>query len=117
MPFGGMTLVLGGDFRQILPVVAKGRREHIVNASIRHSYLWKHFTIYKLKQNMHLSCISNDIEEKKRLQDFAEWILNIGDGKITSYDGDELIQIPDDILEKGDDPKEMIINSTYPDLL
>jgi hypothetical protein len=117
MPFGGMTVVLGGDFRQILPVVAKGRREHIVNASIRHSYLWKHFTIYKLKQNMHLSCISNDIEEKKRLQDFAEWILNIGDGKITSYDGDELIQIPDDILEKGDDPKEMIINSTYPDLL
>lgn len=27
-PFGGMTVVLGGDFRQILPVVPKGRREH-----------------------------------------------------------------------------------------
>jgi hypothetical protein len=42
-PFGGMTLVLGGDFRQILLVVPKGRREHIVNASIKRSYLWKHF--------------------------------------------------------------------------
>lgn len=25
-PFGGMTVVLGGDFRQILPVVRKGTR-------------------------------------------------------------------------------------------
>jgi hypothetical protein len=43
MPFGGMIVVLGGDFQQIIPVVPKGRREHIVNASIKHSYLWKHF--------------------------------------------------------------------------
>jgi hypothetical protein len=32
MPFVRMMVVLGGDFRQILPVVIKGRREHIVNA-------------------------------------------------------------------------------------
>jgi hypothetical protein len=32
IPFGGITVVLGGDFRQILPVVPKGRREHVVNA-------------------------------------------------------------------------------------
>lgn len=47
-PFGGMTVVLGGDFRQILPVIPKGRREHIVNASIKRSYLWSHFEIFKL---------------------------------------------------------------------
>ena len=29
-PFGGKVVVLGGDFRQILPVVKKGRRENIV---------------------------------------------------------------------------------------
>jgi hypothetical protein len=66
MPFGGMIIVLGGDFRQILLVVTKGRREHIVNAFIKHSYLWGHFIVYKLKQNMCLSCVSDDIEEKKR---------------------------------------------------
>ena len=59
-PFGGMTVVLGGDFRQILPVIPKGRREHIVNASIKRSYLWNHFEIYELTENMRLSCISND---------------------------------------------------------
>jgi len=36
-PFGGMTIVLGGDFRQILPVVRKGTRHDIVDASINSS--------------------------------------------------------------------------------
>jgi hypothetical protein len=94
MPFNGMTIVLVGDFRQILPVVPKGRREHIVNASIKHSYLWSHSTVYKLRQNKRLSCVSDDIEEKKQLKDFAEWILRIGDGKMASDDGEEWIYIP-----------------------
>jgi hypothetical protein len=93
-----MTIVLGRDFRQILPMVPKGRREYIVNASIKHSYLWSHFMVYKLKQNMHLSCISDDIKEKKQLKDFTEWILGIGDGKMALNDGEEWIDIPDDIL-------------------
>ncbi|XP_028098527.1 uncharacterized protein LOC114298196 [Camellia sinensis] len=38
-PFGGITVVLGGDFRQILPVIPKGVCEQIVNASLRHSIL------------------------------------------------------------------------------
>ena len=36
-PFGGMTVVLGGDFRQILPVVRKETRQDIVDASINSS--------------------------------------------------------------------------------
>ncbi|XP_050278246.1 uncharacterized protein LOC126719772 [Quercus robur] len=38
-PFGGKVVVLGGDFRQILPVVKKGRREDIVNLQfVSHTY-------------------------------------------------------------------------------
>jgi ATP-dependent DNA helicase PIF1 len=52
------------------------------------------------------------------VQDFDKWILDIGDGKTMSDEGEELVQIPDDILlEKGEDPKETIVNTTYPDLL
>jgi hypothetical protein len=117
-PFGGMTVVLGGDFRQILPVVPKGRREHIVNASIKRSYLWKHFEIYKLTQNMRLNCLIDNQNEQKKMKKFAEWILNIGDGETTTDDGDELIQIPNDLLlQKGEDAKETIVQSTYPDLI
>jgi len=36
-PFGGMTIVLGGDFRQILHVVRKGSRQDMVDASINSS--------------------------------------------------------------------------------
>ena len=34
LPFGGKTVVLGGDFRQLLPVVRKGSRAQIVCASL-----------------------------------------------------------------------------------
>jgi hypothetical protein len=37
--FGGKTMVLGGDFRQILPVVPKGGRKDIVNAPLLRSHL------------------------------------------------------------------------------
>jgi hypothetical protein len=62
--------------------------------------------------------MSNNTEEKKQLHDFAEWIFNIGDGKTTSNDGDELVKIPEDLLlEKGDDSGQTIIDNTYLDFL
>jgi hypothetical protein len=50
--FGGKTVVLGGDFRQMLPVVPKGGREDIVSASLPRSHLWQHVTIICLHINM-----------------------------------------------------------------
>jgi hypothetical protein len=41
LPFGGKTIVFGGDFKQVLPVVRKGSRAQIVGASLRKSYLWE----------------------------------------------------------------------------
>ena len=40
LPFGGINVLFGGDFRQTLPVVPKGSREQIVSASIRQSSFW-----------------------------------------------------------------------------
>eukprot|EP00256_Glycine_max_P058043 XP_014625993.1 uncharacterized protein LOC100778282 [Glycine max] len=37
--FGGKVMVFGGDFRQILPVIPRGSRSDIVNATINSSYL------------------------------------------------------------------------------
>ena len=54
-PFGGITVVLGGDFRQILLVIPKRVCEQIVNASLRHSILWKHIHILTLDLNMLLN--------------------------------------------------------------
>ncbi|XP_049381178.1 uncharacterized protein LOC125845678 [Solanum stenotomum] len=53
-PFGGITFVCGGDFRQILPVIPKGTRRDIVDAALNYSQLWPYFSIYELTENMRL---------------------------------------------------------------
>lgn len=62
--------------------------------------------------------MSHDRKEQQESQEFANWILSIGDGKTTSEEGEEWIKIPTDLLlQKGDNPKESIVRSTYPNLL
>ncbi|CAF2148066.1 unnamed protein product, partial [Rotaria magnacalcarata] len=43
MPFGGNVVVLGGDFRQVLPVVRKGSRCAIIASTIKKSSVWPCF--------------------------------------------------------------------------
>jgi hypothetical protein len=42
LPFGGNIVVLGGDPKQILPVIENATRAQIINASMFRSYLWKY---------------------------------------------------------------------------
>ena len=37
VPFGGLTVVFAGDWRQILPVVPRGSRADIVNSTLKRS--------------------------------------------------------------------------------
>ncbi|CAN6897420.1 unnamed protein product [Brassica oleracea] len=71
-PFGGKTVLLGGDFRQILPVIPQGTRQETVSAALNRSPLWKYCDIFHLTQNMRV-----EPEEKA----FADWILKVGDGR------------------------------------
>lgn len=48
-PFGGITVVFGGDFRQILPVIENGDRQDIVSACINRSYIWDTIKLFTLK--------------------------------------------------------------------
>ena len=64
-PFGGKTIVLGGDFRQILLVVTKGQREQIVEASINKSSLWNNCRVFILTKNMRLTQDSSDIATRE----------------------------------------------------
>jgi len=77
-PFGGMTVVLGGDFRQILPVIPTGTKEYIIDATINKSYLWPHFRVLTLTENMRLKHYNITDEEKTEIAIFSDWILSIG---------------------------------------
>ncbi|XP_070008573.1 uncharacterized protein [Nicotiana sylvestris] len=117
-PFGGKTIVLGGDFRQILLVITKGARQEIVKATLNSSYLWPHCQVLKLTTNMRLqgNISGADLDD---LKEFSDWILAIGDGNIgCSIDGIEKVEIPDDLLiHNYDDPISRIVESTYSDFL
>ncbi|RYR40579.1 hypothetical protein Ahy_A09g046324 isoform B [Arachis hypogaea] len=53
-PFGGKVVVLGGDFRQILPVIPKRSRHDILTSAINSSHLWSFCKVLKLHTNMRL---------------------------------------------------------------
>jgi hypothetical protein len=52
LPFGGLVMVFGSDFRQILPVVPRGTRGDVVAADLNHSNIWQHVRVFKLHTNM-----------------------------------------------------------------
>uniref|UniRef100_A0A8C5PX79 ATP-dependent DNA helicase n=1 Tax=Leptobrachium leishanense TaxID=445787 RepID=A0A8C5PX79_9ANUR len=82
-PFGGKTIILGGDFRQTLPVVAHGSRSAIVESSIKFNTLWDKFKIIKLQTNVR----SVDPE-------FSSWLIKL-DSIVKEIYGHHLH--PDDI--------------------
>ncbi|KAL2970943.1 hypothetical protein AAZX31_15G165500 [Glycine max] len=112
-----LIMVFGGDFRQILPVIPRGSRTDIVNATINSSYLWNHCHVLTLLKNMCLEA-NTDATDREETAAFAEWILNIGDGIVGQQnDGYCSIEIPTDLLiTEYDDPLYAIVNSTFPNL-
>ena len=81
-PFGGKVVVLGGDARQILPVIEGGTRSQIIDATVSNSYLWGSVTVISLTQNMRLLSSSTSIETKKEIAEFSKWLLHIGEGNV-----------------------------------
>lgn len=92
LPFGGKALLLGGDFRQTLPVVVRGSRSATVEASIKFNRYWKNFKILNLTSNVR----SIDPE-------FSAFLIKIGNGELLNSDGlaEDIIEIPHNYLIQG----------------
>ncbi|XP_057733007.1 uncharacterized protein LOC130948306 [Arachis stenosperma] len=117
LPFRGKVVVLGGDFRQILPVIHRGSRQDIIQSSINSSYLWHNCKVLKLTKIMRLS-----LDENNNIQEhinFAEWLLKIGDGLAgDTTDGESIVHIPSDILIKNSETAlDDLVDFVYPDML
>jgi len=126
IPFGGKVVVLGGDPKQILPVIQNATKAQIINASIFRSYLWRHTKKLYLHENMRLKRLHINSSEYKELEDFNNWILSIGNGNcqtttLSENDNDtdcHLVQIPDDLLVKTTGNKiEALVHATFPDFI
>ncbi|CAI0476120.1 unnamed protein product [Linum tenue] len=70
-PFGGKTVLLGGDFRQTLPIVPDSGKEESVDSSLTRSYLWNSCMVLHLSENNQLDFHG---------MNFGRWTLSIGNG-------------------------------------
>ena len=105
-PFGGITVLFGGDFRQTLPVIPHGLRQQIVAASLNRSSLWQHVEMHYLHQNMRL-------EQSPEMQNFAQWLLQVGAGTTQLNNNMETVTIPQHMICL-DNSIDSLIDQIYP---
>ncbi|CAN0875206.1 ATP-dependent DNA helicase PIF6 [Linum grandiflorum] len=107
-PFGGKTVLLGGDFRQTLPVITNGTRGENIEASLT---------------NMRLT--PSDVEPPSCFagMHFSDWVLAVGDGRLTpttfpNSSSSDWISIPKCVVvPESANPIKDLINRVYPDLI
>ncbi|CAK8536713.1 unnamed protein product [Lathyrus sativus] len=102
-PFGGKIMIMGGDFRQVLPVIEKGNRGQMISACTVRSRLWSTTNVLHLRQNM------RSIHD----QDFAQFLMRIGDGNEPTKE-DDMVRMPAEIVIPWEG--ESSIQNTFPQL-
>ncbi|KAL6140312.1 hypothetical protein ACLB2K_058612 [Fragaria x ananassa] len=107
LPFGGKIMIFGGDFRQVLPVIPKGTRSQLIDASIMGSSFWPDTRILRLRQNM------RSINDHR----FAEFLLRVGDGS-EQVIHDDMIRLPESMVIpwQSDQSIFQIIHKVFPNL-
>ncbi|XP_043481756.1 ATP-dependent DNA helicase PIF1-like [Leptopilina heterotoma] len=84
VPFGGKIMILGGDFRQMLPVKQNATRSELVNLCIKYSNVWPAFFQFSLIQNMRA------LPQEK---EFSSFLLQVGNGTANYNEND--LEIPE----------------------
>jgi hypothetical protein len=89
VPFGGKLIVVGGDFRQVLPVVRNAGRSVIVSHCINRSPLWKHVISLSLTINMRVqqAQIDGNPVSANQLAAFSDYLLEVGRGETRTIPG------------------------------
>ncbi|GKC22351.1 DNA helicase, partial [Tanacetum coccineum] len=87
--FGGKTIILGGDFRQTLPVKKGAGKQELIVAFVAESHLWWHFKICLLTVNMRLLRYDLNDEQQQRAEVFAKWLLDIVNGETGEPDNED----------------------------
>ncbi|XP_021979197.1 uncharacterized protein LOC110875309 [Helianthus annuus] len=103
LPFGGKIMVMGGDFRQVLPVIKRRTRAQIVDSSLRMSPIWYLTKKMRLTINMRALKIhvfpsiqsnvysSNYIISRAILSTKNDSVDEINDQMIDMFQGDEMV--------------------------
>ena len=72
LPFGGLTVIISGDWRQTVPIVPGASEATIVNSCLKFSALWNSVEVYHLTENMRV-LMSGSAE----VETYSEWLLEV----------------------------------------
>jgi hypothetical protein len=107
--FGGKVILLGGDFRQVLPVVPRGTRTQIVRSSVKYSgIIWPHVNKYRLTSNMRVMRLLQQAGrglDAATQQDWVQFLLEVGEGRGR---GGDSMRVPDDMCARTERPADLI---------
>lgn len=85
LPFGGKSILLGGDFRQVLPVIPRASKAEVIDACLHNSPLWHHFKVLSLTKNERIMRLADQVP-MPLLTSYAKWVLSVGDGLTDTVD-------------------------------
>eukprot|EP00918_Siedleckia_nematoides_P056940 GHVU01124209.1.p1 GENE.GHVU01124209.1~~GHVU01124209.1.p1 ORF type:complete len:993 (+),score=88.19 GHVU01124209.1:3246-6224(+) len=75
LPFGGIMVLVTGDFKQILPI-DRWDRSMGVQVTVKNSTVWRHFKQMELRTNMRLQ------QASPRDVAYQQWIDDLGNGRL-----------------------------------
>jgi ATP-dependent DNA helicase PIF1 len=87
VPFGGLVVLWGGDFRQTLPIQEHATAAQTVSMCLHQWPLWtEHTTVLTLSVNQRckqLMAQCSTEAERTRIMRWASWLEQLGDGHLT----------------------------------
>ena len=121
-PFGGISLILSGDFKQTLPIVIKSHQLAQFQVSIKKSTLWNYFNgienQFSFTINMRLEQV-RDVQEHYKLEQFQTFLMSLGKGNLpVNEDGN--VNLPEELVASGfqveEDMQDAAIEYVYGDI-
>ena len=110
--FGGVTVLISGDFRQTLPVVPRGTPADEVSACLKSSYLWDHVCKVQLSTNMRVHLGGGE-----ELGSFSRKLIEIGNGTIPHVGSSSCsIKIPSECGNSSLNSIDELFESVYPNI-
>ncbi|CAB3224789.1 unnamed protein product [Arctia plantaginis] len=103
--FGGLMILLAGDFRQTLPVIPRGTPADELNACLKASPLWNNVKTLSLTTNMRVQ-LQND----QSAAQFSKQLLAVGNGKVPVDATSGLITLTNDFCRFVDSQLALIEN-------
>ncbi|EFP03982.1 hypothetical protein CRE_30538 [Caenorhabditis remanei] len=104
LPFGGILIIFGGDWRQILPIVEGAKNEGVIPYTLKNTEMWRLMKKFELTKN----------QRAEEDSEYAKLILSIGNGANYVNTKRQMIAIPEKYVERGEEKD--LINWVFPDV-